>query len=171
MKFAFCVQVGLMRFLRCFKRSEVNWLSLNANVRLPVVSVSGDTKQSRRRTLLPAVPIFGIRCCGSRPKVCNSVVRSFTVYVVNKFWRLLSVVVHPCQAMRSMTSAKSKYAQIPAMVFAARIIPNTHSLSNFFTPTKNTRCGVVIKHISHVFWRYFHSVNLSTYAQHRVSIA
>ena len=171
MKFAFCVQVGLMRFLGCFKRPKVEWLFLNANVRLPVVSVSGNTKQPRRRTLLPAVPIFGIHCCGSRPKVCNSVVRSFTVYVVNKFWRLLPVVVHPCQAMRSMTSAKSKYTQVPTMVFAARIIPYMHSLSNFFTPVKNTRCRVIIKHISDVFGRYFHGADLSTYVQHRGSIA
>lgn len=171
MKFAFCVHVGLMRFLGCFKRPKVDRLSLNADVRLPVVSVSGNTKQPRRRTLLAAAPIFSIRCCGSRPKICNSVVRSFAVYVVDKFWRLLPIVVHPCQAMRSMTSAKSKYAQVPAMVFAARIIPHMHPLSNFFTPVKNTRCGVIIKHILDVFGRYFHGSDLSTYAQHKSSIA
>ena len=171
MKFAFCVHVGLMRFLGCFKRPEVDRLSLNADVRLPVVSVSGDTKQPRRRTLLAAALIFSIRCCGSRPKICNSVVRSFAVYVVNKFRRLFPVVMHPRQAMRPMTFAKSKYAQVSAMVFAARIISHMYSLSNFFTPVKNTRCGVIIKHISNVFGRYFHGANLSTYVQHRGSIA
>jgi len=171
MIFTLCFQVSLMRFFGRFKRPEVDWLFLNADVRLPVVSVSGNAKQPRRRTLLSAASIFGICCCGSRPKVCNSVVRSRAVYVVNKFWRLFPVVVHPCQAMRSMTSAKSKYAQVPAMVFAARIIPHMHSLSNFFTPVKNTRCGVIIKHISDVFGRYFHGAGLSTYVQHRGSIA
>ena len=171
MIFSLCFKVNLMRFFGRFKRPKVDWLFLNSDVCLPVVSVSGDTKQPRRGTLLFAAPIFGVCCCGSRPKVCNSVVRSFTVYMVNKFWRLLSVVMHPCQAMRSMTSTKSKYAQIPAMVFAARIITHMHSLSNFFTPVKNTRCRIIIKHISNVFKRYFHSTDLSTYVQHRGSIA
>ena len=160
-----------MRFLGCFKRPKVNWFSLSANVCLPIASVSGNAKQPRRRTFLAAAPIFGVRCCGSCPKICNSIVRSFTVYVVNKFWRLFPVVMHPRQAMRSMTSAKSKYTQVPAMVFAARIIPYMHSLSNFFTPVKNTRCGVIIKHISDVFGRYFHGAGLLTYVQHRGSIA
>jgi hypothetical protein len=44
-------------------------------------------------------------------------------------------------------------------------------LGNFFTPAKNTRCGVIIKHISNVFGRYFHGADLSTYVQHRGSIA
>ncbi len=171
MMFTFCFQICLMRFLGCFKRPKVNWLSLNTDVRLPVVSVSSDTKQPRRRTLLPTAPIFGIRCCSSRPKIYNSVVRSFTVYVVNKFWRLFPVIVHPCQSMRSMTSAKSKYTQVPAMVFATRIIPYMHSLGNFFTPVKNTCCGVIIKHLSNVFRRYFHGAGLLTYVQHRGSIA
>ena len=171
MIFTFCCKINLMRFLGCLKRPKVNWFFLNANVRLPIASVLSNTEQPRCRTFLSTALIFGVCCCGSRPKICNSIIKSFAVYVVNKFWRLFSIVMHPCQSMRSMTSAKSKYAQIPTMVFAARIIPNTHSLSNFFTPTKNTRCGVVIKHISHVFGRYFHSVNLSTYVQHRVSIA
>jgi hypothetical protein len=171
MIFTLCFKVDLMRLFGCFKRPEVDRLSLNADVRLPVVSVSGDTKQPRRRTLLAAAPIFSIRCCGSLPKICNSVVRSFAVYVVNKFRRLFPVVMHPRQAMRSMTSAKSKYAQVSAMVFAARIIPHMYSLGNFFTPVKNTRCKVIIKHISNVFGRYFHGANLSTYVQHRGSIA
>jgi len=171
MIFTFCCKINLMRFLGCFKRPKVNWFSLSANVCLPIASVSGNAKQPRRRTFLAAAPIFGVRCCGSCPKICNSIVRSFTVYVVNKFWRLFPVVMHPCQSMRSITSAKSKYAQIPTMVFAARVISHTHSLSNFFTPAKNTRCGVITKHISKVFRRYFHSADLSTYVQHKVSIA
>ena len=171
MMYTFRYQINLMRFFGCFKRPEVDRLSLSADVRLPVVSISGNTKPPRRRTLLAAAPIFSIRCFGSRPKICNSVVRSFAVYVVNKFWRLLPVVMHPRQTMRSMTSAKSKYAQVSAMVFAACIISHMYSLSNFFTPVKNTRCGVIIKHISNVFGRYFHGANLSTYVQHKGSIA
>jgi len=167
----FCTQIGLMRFFRRFKRPEIGRLFLNANVRLPIVSVPSNTEQPRRRTFLPTASIFGVHCCSSRPKVCNSIVRSVAVYVVNKFWRLLSVIVHPCQSMRPMTFTESKYAQIPAMVLAACIIPHMHSLSNFFTPAKNTGCRIIIKHISNVFGRYFHGACLLTYVQHRSSIA
>ena len=166
-----CGQINLMCFFGRFKRPKICRFILDTDVRLPIVSVLRNAKQTRRRTFLRGASVLRVYFRSSRSKVCNPIVIPHIVYVVDKFWWLLPVVVHPCQAMRSITSAKSKYAQVPAMVFAARIISQMHSLGNFFTPVKNTRCGVIIKHISNVFGRYFHGADLSTYAQHRGSIA
>ena len=166
-----CGQINLMCFFGRFKRSKICRFILDTDVRLPIVSVSSNTKQTRRRTFLRGASVLRVYFRSSRPKICNPIVIPHIVYVVDKFWWLLSVIVQPRQSMRSMASTKHKYAQISAMVLATGVISHVYALRNFFAPAKNTCFSVIIKHIANIFKGYFHGKYLSTYVQHRSSIA
>lgn len=171
MKFAFGGNIDLMGFFWRFKRPKIHRLFLDANIRLPVISVASNAKQPGFRSFLRAAPVMRVHFCCRCPKIVYSVVIAHTVYMVDKFGRLFSVIVKPCQTMRPMASAKHENAEIPTVMSTAGLVSNFYPLRNFFAPVKFACIGVIVEHISNMFRRYFHRGRFPTYDQHRHSIA
>jgi hypothetical protein len=157
MMFALCFKICLMRFFGRFKRSQVQRLSVNANVCLPVVSVFSHTKQTRRRTLLGMSSVFAVQFCSGSAKILDSIVVPNPVNVINVLWNWVAVMVKPRKSVGAVTFAERKNGQIPAVVLAACVVTNINTLRNLLAPVKFTRVWVVIKNISDMVGGYFHA--------------
>lgn len=99
MKTAFCIDIGLMRFLWGCKTSEKARLSVYANLGPPIVSTLADTKKPGLIVCTGMALILQIHRFFDISKIFDSIVRSVAINVVNFIVRPFSMNVEPRQSV------------------------------------------------------------------------
>jgi len=95
--------------------------------------------------------VDGIAGCVNGSQVCNPVVGSIAVNVVEDFWRLLSVMQEPSNTVSKVGASVKAYSSVSPVERASNgTCSNT--VASLTEPTQFTRIRAIAQHFTDVLW-------------------
>lgn len=156
-KASFGGQVDGMRIFGCFVRAKVHPHSKAGERGDDLGSVSspsrvGDAENANDRSLLRALQVLSVNARGCVSKVCQDIVRTISIDVVDGAVRPFPGYVKPCQSVSHVSIAVDVHASIPAGVTRPSRLSN--SVAEFGkAPEKSSRARVIPNDFQETFMR------------------
>ena len=149
--------VSLMRFFCGFKKAQINAFSANRNVRLPFLPFRMPRNAFKSRFVeFIIAAIHTILLMRNFAQICNSVIRSNTVYMINIQQRPSTIMHCPCHSMGWHYNFIYTYFNVPKTKSSSNL-SLLSPLSCIF-PNKISRKRVIKQFIvKNFYWNFSHS--------------
>ena len=141
----FCLNIGGFGFFKGFKNTQFFTYPIGANARLKTVCSFSNAQTSRPISFMGRDLILNIFGGRHITQIFQTIVVTFTVYVINVVFRPFSMRVKPNESVRAVPSAIYWHDPIPKIVDRSRNTAYTYSAVGFYPPPQHAGFKVAIQ--------------------------
>jgi hypothetical protein len=158
MKLTFSQDIRLMRLLRSIKQTYADRFVIDFYFGQPFAVLFSYPKKTAFVVWSWIPRVLGVFHVSDFTQICQFVIGTVSIYMVNLICRPITMYIKPHQTMRKIKGVIKTYTNITVLHAASNGIAQA-AASTRFSPSKNARVRAIVHEFFEAFWGHVVNIN------------